>query len=448
MRLMRKRYLYLTLTIILSYLLSISITSCEKATINLGSDFVTNSPTTLVYVDSLTTHISTVYVDSFVTSAPVALLIGNYVDPFFGAVSCRSFMQVGLPITGPTSIPPGSVYDSTEVVLKFNKTYCYGDTTKPYTITVNQLASPVTLPPIQTFFYNKDSLAYNPIPIVLGSTQLSGVRPSIIDTVAITLNGDSTGINLYNKYVTGAIEIQTSPQFLNYFKGLAISGNSSNSFVGGFNDTVEMRLHYHTPGIANTYTYLSFKMVNPVNEFNNITINRAGTAIAGLNATNRELPSSATGNAGYDQYTTGTMVKISFPYLRNLLELTNFVKIVKATLLVKPVRNSFSQIYPLPPQLTLAQTDANNGIGSDIPGGQTGNLFIDGLAGFGTAYTYDLTSYLQNLILIENNNNSDGYGLLLLPPDQTSILNRVVVGDIMQTQNYTTEVQIYYAAVQ
>jgi hypothetical protein len=447
MRLMRKRYLYLTLSIILSYLLSISVTSCEKATINIGSDFVTNSPTTLVYVDSLTTHISTVYVDSFVTSAPAALLIGNYVDPLFGAISCRSFMQVGLPITGPTSIPSGSVYDSTEVVLKFKKTY-YGDTTKPYTVTVNQLASPVTLPPNQTFFYNKDSLNYNSTPAVLGSTQLPGIRPAILDTIAITLNGDSTGENLYNKYVTGAIEIQNNPQFLNYFKGLAISGSSSNSLVAGFSDTVEIRLHYHTPSVANTYTYLSFKMINPLNEFNNITVNRTGTAIAGLNIVNRELPSSATGNAGYDQYITGSMVKISFPYLNNLLQLPNFVKIIKAVLLVKPVRNSFSQIYQLPPQLTLFQTDINNGIGSPISGGQTGNLFIDGLAGFGTAYTYDLTSYLQYLMQVQGNNNNNGYGLLLLPPNETDILNRVVVGDIMQTQNYTSQVQIYYAAVQ
>jgi hypothetical protein len=447
MRFTRKRYLYLTLLIFFSYLLSISITSCEKATINIGSNFVTNSPTTLVFTDSLTTHISTVNVDSFVTSAPATLLIGNYIDPLFGAISCRSFMQIGLPESGPTSIPSGSVYDSTEVVLKFKKAY-YGDTTKPYIITVNQLASPVALPPNQTFFFNKDTLSYNPTPAVLGSTLLPGIRPAILDTIAITLNGDSTGKDIYNKYVTGAVEIQTNPQFLNYFKGLAISGNNSNSLVGSFNDTVEIRLHYHTPGVANTYTYLSFKMINGLNEFNNITINRTGTAIAGLNATNRELPSSATGNAGYDQYITGSMVKISFPYLRNLLLLTNFVKIVKAVLLVKPVKNSFNQIYQLPPQLTLLQTDINNGLGNPLAGAQTGNLFIDGLSGFGTAYTYDLTSYLQTLIQIPDNNNTSGYGLLLLPPNETDVLNRVVVGDIMQTQNYTTEVQIYYAAVQ
>jgi hypothetical protein len=447
MRLTRKRYLYLTLTIILSYFLSISITSCEKATINIGSDFVTTTPTTLVYIDTLTTHIATVNVDSFVTSAPSALLIGNYVDPLFGAISCRSFLQIGLPVTGPTAIPAGAIYDSTEVVLKFNKAY-YGDTTKPYIVTVNQLAAPVVLPPLQTFFFNKDSLSYNPAPAVLGSTQFPNIRPSILDTIAITLNGDSTGKEIYNKYVSGAIEIQTSSQFLNYFKGLAISGNSSNSLVGGFNDTVEMRLHYHIPGATNTYTYLSFKMVNPLNEFNNITINRTGTAIAALSTVNHELPSSATGNAGYYQYITGSTVKISFPSLRNLLELTNFVKIVKAVLLIKPVKNSFNQIYQLPPQLNLVQTDINNGIGSALPGAQNGNLFIDGLSGFGTAYTYDLTSYLQNLIQIPDNTNRYGYGLLLLAPNETNILNRLVVGDIKQTQTYTTEIQIYYAAVQ
>jgi Domain of unknown function (DUF4270) len=445
MILMRKRNLYLPLTIILSYLLSISISSCEKATINIGNDFIANTPTSLVFTDTLTTHISTIYVDSFATSAPPALLVGNYIDPLFGAVSSRSFLQVGLPTS--TSIPAGSIYDSTEIILKFNKKYYYGDTTKPYTVTVNQLASPISFPPNQNTFYNKDSLSYNPATLVLGSTQLPNIRPSILDTLAITLNGDTTGKDLFDKCVTGAVEIQNNPAFLNYFKGLAISGNSSNSLVGAFNDTVQMRLYYHTPGGSN-YTYLSFTFINPFYEFNNISVNRTGTAIAALSSTNKVLPSSATGNAGYDQYITGSMVKISFPYLQNLLQLPNFVKIIKAQLLVKPVQNSFSGVYQLPPQLILAQTDVTNFIGQEIPGGQTGNLFIDYLNGTATGYTYDITGYLQNQILIPDQNNIYGYGLLVLPPNETDIINRVVIGDIKQTQNYATLVQIYYAAVQ
>jgi hypothetical protein len=445
MILMRKRILYLPLTIILSCLLSISISSCQKATINIGNDFIATTPTTLGFTDTLTVHISTVNVDSFITSAPAALLIGNYQDPLFGSVSCRSFLQVGLPVVG--SIPPGSVYDSTEIILKFNKKYYYGDTTKSYIVTVNQLASPISFPGNQGLFYNKDTLAYNPGTLVLGSTQLLGIRPAILDTIAITLNGDSTGRNLFNKFISGATEIQNNGQFINYFKGLAISGNSSNSLVGAFSDTVEMRLHYHAPGGSN-YSYLSFSFINPLNEFNNISSNRTGTAIAALSSTNKELPSSATGNAGYDQYITGSMVKISFPYLQNLLLLKNFVKIVKAELLVKPVKNSFNLIYQLPPQLTLAQTDITNVIGQDIPGGQNGNLYIDYLAGTATGYTYDLTGYLQNQILLPDQNNVYGYGLLLLPPNQADILNRIVVGDGKQQQYYTTQVQIYYAAVQ
>jgi hypothetical protein len=446
MILLRKRYLHFPLTIILGYLLSISISSCEKATIVLGTDFIAPTPTSIVYVDSLTTQISTVYVDSFITSAPAALLIGNYVDPLFGAASSRSFMQIGLPLVS-TNIPSGSIYDSAEVILKFNNKYYYGDTSKPYTITVNQLATQITLPSAQSFFYNKDTFSYNPSTPVLGSTTLASIRPAIIDTIAVTLRGDSTGRDLFNKFATGAPEIIDNPRFLAYFKGLAISGNSSNSMVGAFYDSVELRLHYHVPGGSN-YTYLSLHMVNPLNSFNNISINRTGTAIAALGPTNKVLPSSATNNTGYDQYITGSMVKISFPYLRNLLTLPNFVKIMKASLIVKPIRNSFSNVYVLPPALTLAQTDINNGIGSDIPGAQTGNLFIDGLNGYGTAYTYDLTAYLLNQIQIADYNNSFGYGLLLLPPNQTAIFNRVAIGNGNQIQNYTTQVQIYYAAVQ
>lgn len=435
---MRKRYLYLSLTLFLSYLLSISVSSCEKATINIGSDFVTNSPTTLVYTDTVTTHIATIYVDSFVTSAPNTLLVGNYVDPEFGSVASRSFVQLGLPANA--IIPPGSVYDSIEIVLKFKKSY-YGDTTRPYTVTINQLSAPIVLPPTQSSFYNKDSCSYDPT--VLGSTQLPNIRPATLDTIAITLRGDSIGRDLFTKFTTGAPEIQNNGLFVNYFKGLMISGNSSNSLVTNLGDSVEMRLHYHTPGITATYTYLAFDMINQPYEFNNIMINRTGSAIASLGPTNKELASSSTGNAGYGQYVTGSMVKISFPYLRNVLQLPNYIKIVKAILLVKPVKNSFSQLYQLPTEMTLSATDGLNQIGQLV---SEGSLFTDGLTGSGTGYTYDVTNYLLQQIQVPD--NSSNYGLLLLPTNETQVFNRIVVGDARQPLNYTTEVQIYYAAVQ
>lgn len=448
MILLRKRYLYLPLTIILSYLLSITTSSCEKATIILGSDFSPNTPTTLAFVDTSTVHISTVYVDSFITSEPSALLIGNYIDPLFGAISCRSFMQFGLPAT-PTMIPIGSVYDSTEIIVRFNKKYFYGDSTKPFTVRVNQLAAPITLQPSQPFFYNIDSCLYNPATAVLGSTTIYSLRPSVLDSISINLNGDSTGRDLFNKFVTGAPEIINEANFLNYFKGVAISGSSSNGMIGGFSDTVEMRLHYRAPG-GSQYTYVSFNIYSPVTQFNNITVNRTGTAIAGLNSVTKELPSSATNNAGYDQFLTGSMVKLSFPYLRNLLLLPNFVKIVKAVLLIKPVPRTYQGIYVLPPQLQLAQTNSTNTIGAYLPGNPTGDLFIDYLNGTGTAYSYDITGYLQNLIAIPDNSDNaiNGYGLLALAPTPTNVVNRIAIGDIQQTQNYSTQVQIYYAAVQ
>ncbi|MBI3882907.1 MAG: DUF4270 family protein, partial [Sphingobacteriales bacterium] len=396
-----------------------------------------------------------VYVDSFLTSGTGTILVGSYLDPKFGAIAAKSFTQIGLPLTTVT-IPDGSVYDSIEIILKLNKNY-YGDTSQLYTISINQLIDPISLPINHNYFSNKDSRPYNSVP--LGSKQFL-YTPTSMDTISIRLT-QSVGQDLFNKFIAGADQIQDNPRFINYFKGLAIVGASNDSLIANFTDKVIMRMHYHTAGTGVNDANVDFTTDNNYstpfesNQFNNITINRTSpiiSPIASLSGSNRELLSSQTGGAGFGQYVTGSMVKISFPYLRNLLQLNNFVKIVKAELIIKPLNNSFTINNPLPPYLRLATTDQNNQIGEDVygynSGGvyaiQYGNLIIDGLYGVETSYIYDLTGYLQDQIAISANNKN---GLLVLPPNQTKLFNRILIGDNLQAKESKTLVKIYYASV-
>src|SRR4051812_19157602 len=71
--------------------------SCKKAEADLASDFVDNSTTNIVLVDSATVQISTIYVDSFVTSATGCLLAGRYRDVQFGNILAESYIQLGTP---------------------------------------------------------------------------------------------------------------------------------------------------------------------------------------------------------------------------------------------------------------------------------------------------------------------------------------------------------------
>ena len=424
-----------------------AITSCEKQYINFGSGFIDNSITNLILVDTSTVEISTIYVDSFVTANTNTILAGKFKDENFGTVNAQSFLQVGLPLSTNYDVPNGSVFDSLEVILKLNKSY-YGDTTSPYTIAVHQLLEPITFASQQQYtFFNNQTRAYSAAP--LGSNQVM-VKPFTRDTIAVTLPS-SLGKDLFNKMQTKDAALQTLPEFLAYFKGLAITGVSGNNLIVGFSDSIKMRLHYHKPDVIVTKTYIDFG-INQVNyQFNNISVNRSGTPIASLSSTNRQIPSTATQNAGFSQYITGAVTKIRFPYISNLFELPNFIKIIKAQLIIKPLPGSFAGLYSLPKYLRLSTTDQTNLLGGDLsaPGNtgqsavQYGNLFIDNLYGTQTAYTYDVTNYLQAQLATTTTNKN---GLLVLPPNQSVNFNRILIANGLNT-NFKTQVKIYYASV-
>ncbi len=424
-----------------------AISSCQKQYINFGSGFIDNSITNLILVDTSTVDISTVYVDSFVTANTNTILAGKYKDVNFGSITAQSFLQVGLPNSTTYDMPNGSVFDSLEIILKLNKNF-YGDTSTPYSISVHQLLEPITYPSTQQYtFFNNETRAYSATQ--LGSNQVV-VNPSSRDTISIKLS-NALGQDLFNKMQSKDPVSQTLPEFLAYFKGLAISGVDGNKLVLGFNDSLKMRLHYHKPDVIVTKTYVDFG-INQVNyQFNNISVDRSGTPIAALSSSNRVLPSSITQNAGFSQYISGAVTKIRFPFITNLYELPNFIKIIKAQLIIKPMPGSFTGFYQLPLRLRLSTTDQNNLLGGDlsIPGAtgqaaiQYGNLYIDNIYGTQTAYVYDVTNYLQAQIATTTNNQN---GLLVLPPNQSTIFNRILIANGNNT-NYKTQVKIYYASV-
>ncbi len=435
-----KRYYFALLILLLS------LQACEKAYIDTGSDFVDNNTTNIVVVDSATLEISTVYVDSFISSATGTILCGNYTDPQFGKISAQSFVQLGIPVET-YSIPAGSVFDSVRLLLKGNNSF-YGDTSLPYTISVHQLTDVLKTAPDQTGFYNHHKRTYTATP--LASRQLL-FRSVTNDSIALKLPA-ALGQDLFDKLRTNATTIQSNEQFINYFKGLAITGNGSNNLVAGFKDSLTMRLYYHKPGTYAEKVQIDFRLNDKALQFNNISINRTGTAIAALGPGAKQLYTPQTQQTGFGQYITGSMVKIRVPYLRGLLQLPDYAKIIRASLVVKPLRNSYPTAFPLPARLGLVTTDNANQPGAYLTAydnasgqftAQFGNLKIDNLYGTATAYTYDITAYLQEQIAITTNNKN---GLLLLADNPTSAFNRVAIGDGTNAEG-KTKLIIYYASV-
>ncbi len=430
--------------VLLSLVLSTTLPGCYKTNIQYGEEYISTNITNIVLVDSISPAVSTIFKDSVPTSQTGTTLIGNYSDPYFGKITASSYAELAPPSSW--TILSNAQFDSLSLIMKGDGTY-YGDTTQLFSVTVRQLTDEIGLPDGQSVFFNTTTFPVSNT--ILGSATRI-VRPGALDSFRIHLD-DAKGQELFSMLRNNNAIVKDNAQFTNYFKGLRMEATSNaNSY--GFKDSVVMRLYYHQTGVFTENKYVDFALFNKNLQFNNISYDRSGTPINILNANKREALSSETGNKGYLQPGAGLYLKISFPYLRKLLERTDFIKIIKADLVVQPVFNSYTASYTLPPVLQAASTDGANEPGAaltTVDGSttvtETGNLSIDGVYGTNTNYTYDVTTYLQQQIAIAANNKN---GLLLMPPagSRYNSVNRLVIGD---TQNDKGKIQLklYYISI-
>jgi len=417
---------------------------CQKTAIQYGEQYVDNGATNIILVDSISPVVSTIYKDSVITSQSNGLLVGSYTDNYFGKISSASYLQLAPPSL--EDLLTNAQYDSLALLMKCNGIY-YGDTTVPVTISVSQLQQEIKFAENQSYFYNTTSFPVSNTPLGTKTLQL---RPLNGDSANIRLD-DAKGLELYDMIKTKSAVLKDNVLFTDYLKGLYVA-SSGNSNVFGMKDSVVMRLYYHQTDITRDNKHFDFIFYNKPLQFNQITANRSGTPLTVLSTQNNELLSAASGNTGYLQSATGIYLKIAFPTIRKLLERSDFIKIIKANLVIKPLLNSYNGFYPLPPVLYATATDGANEPGAPITAAssgtaatETGNLSIDAVYGTNTNYTYDVTGYLQQEITNAAINKD---GLLLIPPTDTrfSSLNRLVVGDVQNVKN-KLQLNVYYISV-
>lgn len=438
---------YLKYSLLFLILLSVLLISCEKTKVQFGQAYVDNSYSNIILVDTITAALSTVFIDSVGTSHSGVMLAGNYDDAAFGKITAKSFFEIAPPAI--TALATNAAYDSLRLIIRPNKTY-YGDTSFSSQLSVYQVKNDLSFPLYQTQFYNTTDFDVDPN--ALGSINTL-IYPNYTDTVAIRLS-DITGKNLFDLYKSNDYVMQSATNFLPYFKGLQLAPSTAGMHaIYGFHDSLVMRMYYHETNVFTENKFLDFTFYNADNkQFNQVKADRTGTPLAGFNGADKEVVSTSMGNSAYTQILTGFMAKIKFPTLRNLLLRPDFVKILKADLIIKPLKSSYNAITPLPPTLTATTTDQSNVLGpplsiSTSAGSaiQTGSLFIDALYNENTSYDYDVTAYLQQQILISSANQN---GLLLTPPSPASVstLNRLIIGDQKNTQG-AVQLKLYYVSV-
>lgn len=405
-------------------------TSCYKNDIEFGNA-LGETFTTVAQIDTVSVQLSTLVLDSFATNTGSAFAVGRYSDPYLGAITTKAYAQLTIPDN--VSLENNALYDSLVLMIRPNGQY-YGDTAKAQTFEVHELDDQPDYV-YGTSIFNTTAVAEKPV--LLGS-RTAALRPNRDDSISIKLS-DVKGRELFSLLQNVDEAVSTSASFLNYFNGISVGVAASDSgAVYGFSaagDSLVVRLYYHTNNPYPQQHYKSFAFLSNGKSFNHITTARQGTALASATAGKQtELLSSETGNVSFLQSGAGVLLKATFPTLRNLLQLSSFVKLVSATLVIRPAEGSFSNYpYALPSALFLVSTNGTNNLGSPIYNAAGDALLAaypvtDPYYSGGTAYGFDVTSIINTLL---NTSGSQDNGLFILDgyAGTNRQFNRMVAAD-------------------
>jgi hypothetical protein len=400
----------------------------------------------MISIDTLTIDVSTIKMDSLVTSSESRILVGDYDDPLFGKVKSESYFQVSTSsynLYGQNSDTDatGYVFDSIAMIMRYDD-YYYADTTKVQTLNIHRILKNFKPNKDDNSFYNSSSLTYNESSLGTISYQ---PKPLGKDSINIRLSNEF-GKEIFNKFKNN--EIENSTDFTDYLKGFVIRSSAvSSSSVIGFNMSSVLRLYYSKGkgGGADDDFVMDFTISDATKQFNAVSSDRTGTLIQDLLLPKMNLSSVYTGNAGFIQSGTGIACRIDFPNIKQLKYISEKGAIVDAKLIIKPVKNSYSEMFLLPKTLSVYVIDKLNRIKSTLANsaGETEVATLNTVSDEfdeNVSYKLSLGAFLQKEMLKESDSKS---GLLFTLPSLSKEVGRVALGD--QTKNESKiKLQIYY----
>ena len=387
--------------------LGLLLASCNSDDFNVGRYlFVPHISAGMI--DTVTIRVTNlVAVDSVVTSGKMIGFTGAYNDPQIGAVQAQTYIEFARTTEGETD--RYAKFDSVTLVLRSNGDY-YGDTLAYAAFRVFGLVKPIE----KWDDGNLYSASTVPVGVEYADTAFkvkvkhllnknvsnnsgSGGDPFDTDRVEkleelrkqieieIKLPG-SFGEQLFQGILRDDDAYKTA-NFLKTFPGLSVAAGAGSDCVLGLNlsdSACMIRIYYHISTSYKEEKTMTFK-VNPNNSFYHLHSDKA--QLPDFNSKSDPILSALTGNKGIIMSgNTPMYARLDFPHLNELLWLSpsKIVKIQKATLYVRPVRNSFDTV-PLPPRLNIFYFDPTSNIplssaikppsmGNQNVGPQTGNL--------------------------------------------------------------------------
>jgi len=416
---------------ILTIFATIFFTNCEEdsAIFTLGEDYV-ESQTQLNLIDTFSVKLSTVLLDSVVTSNKDNILVGHYEDETFGKISSDSYIQMGIPTSYVADDLEEDTYDSLTLELSFNYN-TLGDLEKEISISIHQLTETIELNDDDELC-SFDSFDYDPNPI--GSITFT---PEDEDSLTIKLD-DDLGQQIFAKMKEDEDIFGDTDQFVDYFPGLVLVADDSysESIVGFTASSTKMILHTTRPSLENLSMAFTFSIFESDKQFNNISHDFSGTNLSSLNNQKVALQNSTTDELAFLHGGIGLAIKVEFPSLENLLLLERgIIKNVKLTL--TPKVGSYEE-FDLPTSLLVYESDEKNRIHEDYGEVSYSDLIVDKIYNETTTYIFDLSSYIE--LEMEDYYIDPDKGLIITPTNMNYGFPRLLA----DCSGNKVKLEIYY----
>lgn len=425
-------------TICFLCLLSLIACSDEVQNYPVGSDFVENNVSIKV-IDTFSIKASTFKLDSIVTSSTNRILVGSIDDNNLGRLTAQSYFQI---YNSKFSISNDAVYDSIGFVLNYD-TYYYGDTTKVQTYKIHRLLQTVQ-PDEGSNFYNTSKLELDPEP--LGEITFTP-RPNRGDSLYIPLSNE-LGEEIFNKIKED--DINTSDDFLQYFKGLTIVPEAaSNSHILGFKfesssakGSSYMRLFFtedEDDNNQNSNQNIDFFIPSSGKQFNAIKADFENSIFGGevFEDVETTIPSTQTSNFVFSQAGTGISTRIAIPSLKSLNELPNKKTTLKSELRFSPFADNLIGGKSLKDSLSVYVIDHKNRIVSqltDIDSNVSYAILNKENDEFSqnTFYSVDMSGFVEAVL---NSTYDLNYAIMIQLPNNKKTVDHVVIKDFNEKNN-------------
>ena len=422
-------------------------------------DVFSDSRSVLGYVDSFSLRLSTIRLDSFITSGSSDIFVGYYKDEKVGNVLPETYLPIIF--SSKTNIPEDSEYDSLVVCFK-PKGGWVGDTLQPKEVKIYEV-----LEEIKPKHYADQQQMFNHWKLNRSNAELATVSLEPNPTrgvVSWARMSDSLGQIWFDMIVNGDDAMDRNDYFEEYFKGICIVPQTTNCSWGldfvtsstaiqqskAVDDAVqfEIRLYYRKPGDDEEGSYMTF-IVNSSNPYKYVHFenDRTGTQFEDLQIDGDRVYSDESDNVSYIQTGSGMALRIDFPTLAGLNSASEYMSVVDARLLIKPREFSYDEEYQLPSTLYLAITDESNDLHSNVSNmdGSIVSSNIGYLSDGQPYYVFSVLTFVRRFINMKIENSNNTLALIVLPSDleNSSSFKRLVVDDNNKFAENAL-LQIYY----